>query len=159
MTTGCSMTTLSNCMTCMMTGGLVSTWWWNCECWIQCILCCMFISTKCLHIKHFVMYCNTIFWITTLLHLFNPLPLLPFPFSSPSPPPSPSPRVTGGELFDRIIAKGSYTEKDASNLIHQILSAVEYLHNQGIVHRDLKVQYHPPPEPVFPQRPGLNPWC
>jgi calcium/calmodulin-dependent protein kinase I len=29
--------------------------------------------------------------------------------------------VTGGELFDRIVAKGSYTEKDASNLIRQVL--------------------------------------
>jgi len=29
--------------------------------------------------------------------------------------------VTGGELFDRIVAKGSYTERDASNLIRQVL--------------------------------------
>jgi len=46
--------------------------------------------------------------------------------------------VTGGELFDRIVEKGSYTEKDASALIKQILQAVDYMHSQGVVHRDLK---------------------
>lgn len=46
--------------------------------------------------------------------------------------------VTGGELFDRIVEKGSYTEKDASLLIKQILEAVDYMHCQGVVHRDLK---------------------
>ncbi|CAN8001081.1 unnamed protein product [Ixodes hexagonus] len=46
--------------------------------------------------------------------------------------------VTGGELFDRIVEKGSYTEKDASDLIRQILEAVDYMHSQGVVHRDLK---------------------
>lgn len=52
-------------------------------------------------------------------------------------------RVTGGELFDRIVEKGSYTEKDASYLIKQILEAVDYMHSQGVVHRDLKVVYCP----------------
>lgn len=47
-------------------------------------------------------------------------------------------RVTGGELFDRIVEKGSYTEQDASHLIKQILEAVDYMHSQGVVHRDLK---------------------
>lgn len=35
--------------------------------------------------------------------------------------------VTGGELFDRIVAKGSYTERDASNLIRQVGPLNEYL--------------------------------
>ncbi|XP_032475592.1 calcium/calmodulin-dependent protein kinase type 1B isoform X3 [Phocoena sinus] len=46
--------------------------------------------------------------------------------------------VTGGELFDRIMERGSYTEKDASHLVGQVLGAVSYLHSLGIVHRDLK---------------------
>uniref|UniRef100_A0A158P8M3 Protein kinase domain-containing protein n=1 Tax=Angiostrongylus cantonensis TaxID=6313 RepID=A0A158P8M3_ANGCA len=46
--------------------------------------------------------------------------------------------VTGGELFDRIVAKGSYTEKDASHLIRQVLHAVAFMHENGVVHRDLK---------------------
>ena len=47
--------------------------------------------------------------------------------------------VTGGELFDRIVEKGSYTEQDASALIKQVLAAVNFMHEEGIVHRDLKV--------------------
>ena len=46
--------------------------------------------------------------------------------------------MTGGELFDRIVEKGSYSEKDAADLIKQVLSAVAYMHEEGVVHRDLK---------------------
>lgn len=48
-------------------------------------------------------------------------------------------RVTGGELFDRIVEKGSYSEEDAKTLVRKIVSAIEYLHDMNIAHRDLKV--------------------
>lgn len=46
--------------------------------------------------------------------------------------------VTGGELFDRIVEKGSYSEEDAKVLVRKIVSAIDYLHKQNIAHRDLK---------------------
>jgi len=46
--------------------------------------------------------------------------------------------VTGGELFDRIVEKGSYSEKDAADVVRQVLEATAYMHEQGVVHRDLK---------------------
>jgi len=46
--------------------------------------------------------------------------------------------ATGGELFDRIVDKGSYSEDDARVLVKKIVSAIDYLHKLGIAHRDLK---------------------
>jgi calcium/calmodulin-dependent protein kinase I len=48
--------------------------------------------------------------------------------------------VSGGELFDRITAPGrdSLPELESRSIVHQILSAVAYLHRHDIVHRDLK---------------------
>jgi len=45
---------------------------------------------------------------------------------------------TGKELFDRIIARGHYTEHDAKQIMYKLLLAVHYCHEKGIVHRDLK---------------------
>lgn len=45
----------------------------------------------------------------------------------------------GGELFDRIVQKVVYTEKEARDLVTVLLEAVKYCHERGIVHRDLKV--------------------
>eukprot|EP00128_Syssomonas_multiformis_P010655 Colp12_sorted_trinity150504_noHs@29329 len=44
----------------------------------------------------------------------------------------------GGELFDRIVEKGPYTERDAADAIQQLLAALVYLHTSKIVHRDIK---------------------
>lgn len=46
---------------------------------------------------------------------------------------------TGGELFDRIVEKVVYNEKEARDLVSTLLHAVKYCHDRGIVHRDLKV--------------------
>ncbi|XP_031331805.1 serine/threonine-protein kinase SIK3 isoform X2 [Photinus pyralis] len=45
-----------------------------------------------------------------------------------------------GEIFDHLVAKGRMTESEAKRIFNQIVSAVNYCHSQGVVHRDLKAE-------------------
>lgn len=44
----------------------------------------------------------------------------------------------GGELFDRIVQKGHYSEREAAKLMKTIVGVVEACHSLGVMHRDLK---------------------
>lgn len=46
--------------------------------------------------------------------------------------------LIGGELFDRIVKKGSFSEAEAASQVKQVTSALIYMHKNGVVHRDLK---------------------
>lgn len=46
--------------------------------------------------------------------------------------------VTGGEMFEHLINYGAYSEADAARLMHEIASALAFLHGVGVVHADLK---------------------
>lgn len=45
---------------------------------------------------------------------------------------------TGGELFDKIIEKGTFSEEEARQVFKQMMLALNYCHSQGVAHRDLK---------------------
>jgi len=45
---------------------------------------------------------------------------------------------SGGELFSQIIKKGHFSEREAANIMHQIVSAINHMHELKICHRDLK---------------------
>ena len=45
---------------------------------------------------------------------------------------------TGGELFDRIIESGHFTEAQAATLMQHIIRAIFYMHENHVCHRDLK---------------------
>jgi len=44
----------------------------------------------------------------------------------------------GGELFDKVVEKGSFKEDEAASVVKQLISAINYIHLNNIVHRDLK---------------------
>ena len=69
----------------------------------------------------------------------GPLPPLLSPLPSPLLPlPSLLYRAAGGELFRRI-AEDPLSEDDTRRVVHQILEGVVFLHEQEIIHMDLKV--------------------
>ncbi|XP_029385507.1 serine/threonine-protein kinase H1-like [Echeneis naucrates] len=58
--------------------------------------------------------------------------------------------ATGGELLERVVSRGHFTERDATRALRMVLAGVGYLHRLGIAHRDLKPEnllyYHPGPD-------------
>jgi tRNA A-37 threonylcarbamoyl transferase component Bud32 len=46
--------------------------------------------------------------------------------------------VSGGDLFDRLVAKRRYREADAKKLMRNFFGCLDYIHSKGVVHRDLK---------------------
>lgn len=48
--------------------------------------------------------------------------------------------MEGGELFDRVLSKKRFAEQDAAFAAYQMLLAINYIHTQGIVHRDIKLE-------------------
>ena len=55
----------------------------------------------------------------------------------------------GGELFDEIIKRNHFSEKDAAEIMLQVLKAINYCHANDICHRDLK------PENILIESEGL----
>lgn len=60
--------------------------------------------------------------------------------------------LRGGEVFDSIIKKGTYSEKEAATVMRQVVQGVKYLHDHGITHRDLK-----PENIIYEKDPYKNP--
>ncbi len=48
--------------------------------------------------------------------------------------------MKGGELFDRIVQKDRYSEREAKEAMYQIVIAIDHCHSHGIIHRDIKAE-------------------
>ena len=83
--------------------------------WIVCIYTSIILF---LH-THTILYYTILSLYTKLHHIYYTL--LPYPL--------------GGELFDRIVKKTSYTEKEARELIRILFNALKYIHDKKIAHR------------------------
>lgn len=46
--------------------------------------------------------------------------------------------VSGGEMFEHLVKNGAYSEADAARLVHEIASALAFMHGVGVIHSDLK---------------------
>uniref|UniRef100_A0A671PCB3 Si:ch211-27e6.1 n=1 Tax=Sinocyclocheilus anshuiensis TaxID=1608454 RepID=A0A671PCB3_9TELE len=55
--------------------------------------------------------------------------------------------ATGGELLERVVARGTFRERDATKALMMVSGGLRYLHTLGVIHRDLKPEnllyYHP----------------
>ena len=50
----------------------------------------------------------------------------------------------GGELFDYVVEQGKLSEAAAAAMLRQVISAVDFMHAHGIIHRDLKARVRRP---------------
>lgn len=46
--------------------------------------------------------------------------------------------MSGGELFDYVVKKGTLTEEEASRIVRKVTDALVYMHSKNVIHRDLK---------------------
>ena len=47
---------------------------------------------------------------------------------------------TGGDLVDHLVRAGQYSERDAAEVIAGMCEAVAYMHDMGVMHRDIKLE-------------------
>jgi len=46
--------------------------------------------------------------------------------------------MSGGELFDYVVKKGTLTEEEAARIVRKVTDALVYMHSKNVIHRDLK---------------------